>query len=47
MVQYMFREDLKMAKDKFVEFAATKANFKKMPHANEVQEMMKKLVATT
>jgi len=46
MVKYMFREDLKMAKDKFVEFAATKANFKKMPHANEVQEMMKKLVAS-
>ena len=46
MVKYMFRESLKLAKEKFAEFADNKTNFKKMPQGGEVQEMMKKLVAS-
>jgi len=47
MVKYMFREDLAIAKAKFIEAVNNKENFKKMQFAGEVQEMLSKLVSRT
>jgi len=47
MVKYMFREDLAIAKAKFIEAVNNKENFKKMQFAGEVQEMLSKLVNHT
>eukprot|EP00966_Prymnesium_polylepis_P167168 3864451-Prymnesium_polylepis.1 len=43
----MFREDLGMAKEKFTTAVSNKENFKKMPNAREVQDMMSKLIDFT
>jgi len=47
MVKYMFREDLQIAKQKFVEAVGNKDNFRKMPRGGEVQEALKHLADHT
>ena len=47
MVKYMFREDLKLAKTKFVDFAGDKSNFKKLSSPSDTQELFKRLVDDT
>ena len=47
MVKYMFRENLPLAKQKFLETVQNRENFRKMPHANEVQDMLSKLIDHT
>ena len=39
MVKYMFREDLQIAKQKFVEAVGNKDNFRKMPRGGEVSAL--------
>ena len=47
MVKYMFRENLQMAKDQFMEFCTNGNNFRKMPNAKEVQKLLTTLVDLT
>ena len=47
MVKYMFRENLQMAKDQFMDFCTNANNFRKMPNAKEVQKLLTTLVDLT
>ena len=47
MVKYMFREDLKMAKEMFTAQVGNPENYKKMPNPREVQQMMTTLIDFT